>query len=120
MRNWREGVPRKTLGKIVKARFGNCGYQGAMFGLNVEFNFEGCAYVNDEITGFWNEGIKHTEYCKWTEDERSDARVEMIKRIDKILSDAKVDYVDQLVGKPVELELLTSKLVSWRILTEVI
>jgi hypothetical protein len=44
----------------------------------------------------------------------------MVKKVNKLLKDAKVTSIDQLKGKPIEIinEGLTLK--SWRILTEVL
>jgi hypothetical protein len=44
----------------------------------------------------------------------------MVERIDKILTDAKVDSVDKLKGKPVEVTFDGTTLKDWRILKEVL
>ena len=110
---------KKELGKIVKVEFGFGGYQECMFGLSLTFegSFGG---VCDFISGYWYESITISEYTKWTEEDRSRARIEMIKRVDKILSDAKVSSISELKNKPVEVIFENSQLKEWRILTEVL
>jgi hypothetical protein len=109
----------KELGKIDDVSFGYGGYQDAAFGLNVKLNFGGL-YVNDFISGGWCEDIKVESNTKWTEEDRSLQRVEMVKKINKLLKDAKVYTIDQLKNKPVEVTSENMMLKDWRILTEVL
>jgi uncharacterized protein YajQ (UPF0234 family) len=44
----------------------------------------------------------------------------MVKKINKLLKDAKVKTIDELQGKPIEIINEGLKLKSWRILTEVL
>ena len=110
---------KKELGKIVKAEFGLGGYQECMFGLSLTFKGP-FGDVCDFISGGWYEGITISEYTTWTEEDRSLARVKMIKRIDKILTDTKVSSISELKNKPVEVTFENSQLKEWRILTEVL
>lgn len=111
----------KVLGKITKAQFGFTGYQEAQFGLSLSFSMNGGSTgIGTYILGGWKESIKCTENHKWTENDRSAHRVKMCKEIDKILSDANVDFIDQLVGKPVEITLDGMTFKEFRILTEVL
>ncbi len=109
------------LGKITKARYGFGGYQGAMIGLELEFGTPVWS-VGDGIYGGWAYGIVDPDkHSKWGEEERSKQVLEMTKTICKILKDAKVDSISELVGKPVEIACEGwNKNISWRILTEVL
>lgn len=109
----------KELGKITNAYFGFGGYQDAQFGLTVELSFDGKGCV-DFINGGWNESIWVDQYTKWTEEDRSNQRIAMIKKIDKLLYDAKVKTIDELKNTPIEVTNEDLKLKSWRILTEVL
>lgn len=112
-------MERKELGKISKARFGFCGYQEAMFGLALTFEGKGWGVCSD-ITGGWSEQVQWSNRCQWTEEDRTRQRAEMCKRVDATLTAAKVDSVDKLVGKPVEITFDGNALKEWRILEEVI
>ena len=57
---------RKELGKISGVSFGWGGYQDACLGLSLSFSMKGSG-VNTFI-GDW--GIEHSEYCKWSEEDR--------------------------------------------------
>lgn len=109
----------KELGKIQSVRFGFGGYQDAMFGLSLTFEGKGWG-VSDFISGGWGSSITSGDSCKWTEHDRNITRASMVERIDKILTDAKVDSVDKLKGRPVELTFDNMDLKEWRILTEVL
>jgi len=109
----------KELGKIEKVSFGYGGYQDAQFGLNVQLSFGGCGtYVF--INGGWSEDIKVGKYTQWTERDRQIQRAEMVKKINKLLKDAKVYTIDQLKDKPVEVISENMAVKDWRILTEVL
>ena len=59
--------------------------------------------------------------CKWeSESDRAAAIVESVEFINSILKDAKVNYVSELVGKPVEVELEHCTFKGFRILTDVL
>jgi len=89
------------------------------FGLTVVLSFNGKGCV-DFIEGGWGEDIWVDKYTKWTEEDRSNKRVEMIKKINKLLKDAKVKTIDELQDKPIEITNEGLTLKSWRILTEVL
>lgn len=108
------------LGKITKAEFGHCGYQEMFVGLSLDFSFDTCANIGSAITGGWYVGNKWNENCKWTLEENSLQHAEMIEKVSQILVDAKVEFVSQLKGKPVELTFDGTILKKWRILTEVL
>jgi hypothetical protein len=114
---------KKELGKISSVYFGLGGYQDCQLGIH--FGFEGEFFGVGNSKCFWDfESIEHTETSKWSEDDRSQAAVDVMRYISKLLKDAKVSKVEQLKGKPVELifdgACGSPALLSWRILTEVL
>jgi hypothetical protein len=109
----------KKLGKIEEVRFGLGGYQGAMLGLHVTLGDGGWG-VGDSRANWDAEQIKCSEYSQWTEEERDGWFSEIMRYVSKLLKEAKVDSVDKLKGKPVEVTFDGNQLKSWRILTEVL
>lgn len=111
---------RKELGKIEKVEFGHCGYQESFVGLRVEFKFNTCTHVSDDIRGGWYQGNEWTENCKWSIEGNRLQHAIMVEQVSQTLIDAKCEYISQLKGKPVELIIENNCLKSWRILTEVL
>lgn len=111
---------RKELGKITSVEVGIGGYQDAMFGISFTFSFGGGAGVSDFVGAWDPECIKVSEYTKWSETDRDVELAKMCRFISKLLSEAKVRYVDELKGIPVEVSFEGNTLQSWRILTEVL
>lgn len=106
----------KYLGKISNAEFGTVKDYPFLFGLQLHFKFDG---------GGCSDGGRYTVNifpdCKWaTESERQQKYTQIIYDTAKLLSDAKVNYVSELKGKPVEIEIENDNFKSFRILTEVI
>lgn len=70
------------------------------------------------------DGGKYTvnidKQCRWEESERTTAVTVNIENIYQILKDAKVNYVSQLVNKPVEVTIENNTFKDFRILTEVL
>lgn len=109
----------KRLGKIGSVKFGHGGYQDVCLGLHLTFEGDGWGVSTDKST--WDPEIMECgKYCKWTEVERSKQLDDIMRYLSKLLKDAKVDSVDRLVGKPVEVEFEDMTLKTWRILTEVL
>jgi len=109
----------EQLGKISNAYFGLGGYQGAMIGLHLQFKADGCGVGTD--ISFWDyEAVKWSSNCKWSEAERDDQCAKVVRRVSKLLSDAKVKSVDKLIGVPVKLTFEGMTLKDFRILTEVL
>lgn len=109
----------KRIGKIENVKFGLGGYQDAMIGLSV--TLIGDSWGVNDFKGYWDsESVKCTENTKWTESERSNYYSETIKHLSKLLKDSKVDSVEKLKGKPIEVTFDGNMLKSWRILTEVL
>lgn len=107
------------LGKIQKARFGFGGYQDVQIGLWLVIGGDGWG-THRGIEGGWSLHIKHSEHCKWTGSNRDEGYARMCREIQEVMLKAKVEEVNQLVGKPVEVVFDGMILKSWRILTEVL
>jgi hypothetical protein len=109
----------KRLGKIESVSFGLGGYQGAMLGLHFTLG-NGSWGVGDSRAHWDAEQIKWSENTKWSEEDRDGWYAEIMRYVSKLLKDAKVDSVDKLKGKPVEVTFDGNQLKEWRILTEVL
>ena len=104
----------KHLGKILNAEFGFDKDYLHLYGLYLTFEFDGCGVCGTMVTNI-------SDGCKWDElDGRKNALENQALNINKVLKDAKVNYVSQLKGKPVEIELDNNMFKSFRILTEVL
>lgn len=106
----------KFLGKITFAEYGTVKEYPFLIGLQLSFVLDGCS-VSD--------GSKYTvnmgEECSWNfAAEKTNAVTASIEKVYKILNDAKVNYVSQLIGKPVEVTIEENLFRSFRILTEVL
>lgn len=112
-------MTEKHLGKIESVWFGMGGYQDCMLGIHFSFSFDGCG-IGHSVSEWDAEAIKHSEHCKWTEKDRSKRYDEIVRYISKLLKEAKVDRVERLAGKPVEIETENRTFKSFRILTEVL
>lgn len=105
------------LGKIQKVRFGNGGYQDAMLGIS--FTLGGDGWGVGDFWGFW--GMERSTHAKWTEAERVAFFGDMVMRIGKLLTDAKVDSIDKLDGIPVRVHWKNfNQLERWEVLKEVL
>jgi hypothetical protein len=109
----------KRLGKIEEVSFGLGGYQRAMLGIHVTLGASGWG-VGDSRAQWDAETISCSEHSKWSESDRDVLYAEIMRYVSKLLSDAKVDSVDKLKGKPVEATFDGNTLKEWRILTEVL
>jgi hypothetical protein len=109
----------KRLGKIESVSFGLGKYQGAMIGLHVTLG-DGSWGVGNSRANWDAEQIKWSENTKWSEQDRDGWYAEIMRYVSKLLKEAKVDSVDKLKGKPVEVTFDGNQLKEWRILTEVL
>jgi hypothetical protein len=107
---------RKELGRIQKASFGWGGYQDAMIGLSLTLGGEGWG-VGD-FRGAW--GIERSEHAQWSEVGRQVQLGEVCMWLRDILKAANKQHVADLPGTPIEATFDGMKLVSWRVLTEVL
>ena len=113
----------KELGKIESVKFGIGGYQDATLGLHLTFSGKGWVVGTDKSVWSPSHIKTPSQFAKWTEADREKSFVEIMRFVDKILADAKVNTVDKLKGIPVECTFdggLGSRLIDWRILTEVL
>lgn len=106
----------KFLGKITSAEYGMVHDYPFLFGLQLDFRLGvGCGI---SCGGKYTINIESA--CKWTAEERQCGITKSVDEVYKILKDAKVDYVSQLVSKPVEVEIDGNTFKNFRILTEVL
>ena len=107
----------KFLGKIQTFRVGFGGYDDAMIGYWFTLSYGG-GYGVGGGKGPWTTDI--TSSTKWTEADRSRQLEEVMRDLWKFLKQAKKREVGQLVGVPVEVEIVGGTLKSWRVLEEVL
>jgi hypothetical protein len=109
-------VIQKQIGKIEIAYVGTGGYQDAMFGIT--FRISGKGWGVSDFWGTWSRDPD--KHCKWTIEEQTEIWGDVMRRIAKLLVEAKVTDVEDLRGKPVEVTFEDGRLKSWRILDEVL
>lgn len=98
----------KRLGKIDFVEFGTMRDYPFQLGLQLGFSMSGKYTVNISPDCHWEMGTRHSNLA------------ESLDRLAKILKDAKVNYVSELLGKPVEVTLEDGVFKDFRILTEVL
>ncbi|WP_442636510.1 hypothetical protein [Rossellomorea marisflavi] len=105
-----------VLGKITKAEYGQSPNYQCMFGIHLSFEFPSGGIADGE-----KYLLNISPDFKW-EDEDEKNRMFMVQQeeINKVLTDAKVNYVSQLVNKPVEITINNRFFKKFRILTEVV
>lgn len=96
---------RVELGKISNVYFG---YNEYCFGLHLELSGQG-----------WGTCTSY-DYNPNYKGDVIPYELKMIDNIQKLLKDAKVDKVEQLKGKPIEVTFESNLLKGFRILTEVL
>lgn len=108
-------MKEKHLGKIDFAEFGMVRDYPFHVGLQLGFSMNGSGVMD---------GGKYTvnlsPACKWENENREEAVTRSIEAVERILKAAKVSYVSQLVGKPVEVTIEDNCFRDFRILTEVL
>lgn len=109
-------MTKKILGKIDFAEFGTIKDYPFLIGLQLGFKLGdgGCVMDGGKYT------VNIDKKCRWEESERQQAVTVTVEDLYKVLKDAKVNYVSQLKGKPVEVEIESNTFKSFRILTEVL
>ena len=108
-------MQEKVLAKITHAEFGQYPDRPFLFGLQLCFESKSFGVCDG---GRYTVNISPD--CRWTKEERLEVIDDMICEVNKILKDAKVNYVSQLTGKPVEVIIENNTFKEFRILTEVI
>ncbi|GIN25464.1 hypothetical protein NSQ93_22190 [Bacillus sp. FSL W8-0445] len=105
------------LGKIVQAEFGTVKERDFLLGLQLSFKFNRGDHVSDG--GYHIVNV--SENCFWeSEIQKYEMYERVLKDLKKVLDDAKVNYVSELIGKPIEIEIEGDRFKSFRILTEVL
>lgn len=105
----------KELGKITFAEYGTIRDYPSWIGLQLGFRMGGSAVMD---------GGKYTvnisPEAKWKELNREATITKTIEEVDRILKDAKVNYVSELENKQVEVTMENNTFKDFRILTEVL
>ena len=105
----------KELGKITFAEFGTIRDYPFLIGLQLGFRMDGSAVMD---------GGKYTvnisPECKWKYLNREEIITKSIEEVNRILEYAKVNYVSELLNKPVEVTMENNTFKDFRILTEVL
>lgn len=105
----------KELGKITFAEFGTVRDYPFLIGLQLGFRMDGSAVMD---------GGKYTvnisPECKWKKMNREATIIKSIEKVNRILEDAKANYVSELLNKPVEVTMEDNTFKDFRILTEVL
>lgn len=106
----------KVLGKINFAEFGTIKDCPFLIGLQLGFKLGdgGCVMDGGRYT------VNIDKQCRWEESERQQAITVNIEDVYRTLNEAKVNYVSQLINKPVEVEIEANTFKCFRILTEVL
>lgn len=104
-----------VLGKLTNVTFGlNDGRIGLFYTLSG-------ASCSSSSNCCWDpEQVTVDNYTSWTEADRDKQLAEIMRKVSKLLAQAKVNDVSQLNGIPVEFTFENNMLSNWRILTEVL
>lgn len=109
-------MTEKVLGKIDFAEFGTIRDYPFLIGLQLGFKLGDGGGIMDGGSNT----VNISPECRWEESERQHAITVTIEQLYKILNEAKVNYVSQLINKPVEVEIDRNAFKGFRILTEVL
>jgi hypothetical protein len=107
---------RTELGRIQKISFGWGGYQDAMIGINLTLG--GQSWGVGDFKGTW--GIERSDRAQWSEEDRLRQLGEACMWLRDLLTKAKKQTLDDLVGVPIEATFDGNLLKSWRVLEEVL
>ncbi|MBD5128487.1 MAG: hypothetical protein HDT43_00960 [Ruminococcaceae bacterium] len=105
----------KVLGKIDFAEYGTVKDHPFLIGIQLGFSMSGSGVMDG---GKYTVNISSA--CKWNEHSREGTITSTVEKVAEILKAAKVNYVSELVGKPVEITIDKNSFVDFRILTEVL
>lgn len=107
----------KILGKISKAEYGTIRDYPMYIGLQLWFSLSDSSFCGDGGSCT----VNISKSARWlSEADKYSEIIGNIERINSILADAKVNYVSELINKPVEVEIDKNTFKSFRILTEVL
>ncbi len=104
------------LGKIQRFDIGMGGYDEAMFGLTVTLG--GPGWGVGDFDGTW--AHEPDAHCKWTRHDQMELWANMCVRVRNLMQKAKVQTCADMVGIPIEARFENNRLVSWRVLEEVL
>lgn len=103
------------LGKITEVSFG---VNDGRFGLLLTLSGSWSVMTTEQA---WDpETVPPAEYAKWTIADQDAELAKICRKISKLLNEAKVSEVSQLLNIPIEFTSKGGILDSWRILTEVL
>lgn len=108
----------KKIGKIQNIKFGKGGYQNAMIGISVDLGSDTKHWGVGDFKGAW--GMERKFEMNWTEEDRIKQLGELVIWFNDLLEKAKVETLNELIGKPVEVTFEDDQLTEWRILSEVL
>jgi hypothetical protein len=110
---------KKTFGKIINAQVGFLNAGEPVIGLRIDFAVDGNGLFSERYGGPIAE---HQEGFAWTKEEQVNKHADFINYIAELLKSAGVGAVNDLIGKPVQLEVEDSyqSIKDWRIFTEVL
>jgi len=107
---------REELGSIKRATFGFGGYQDAEIGLSLTLG--GTSWGVGDFKGAW--AIDRSEHARWSEQDRREGWAEAVHLLRDTLKAAKKQHVADLAGTPIIATFDGNRLVSWRVLNEVL
>jgi len=103
------------IGKIEKCWIGHGGYQDAQFGACFILSTTGGSVA--DFYGCWQ---SRSEGASWTEEDWNTTKARTMTKIMETMREAKVKDFADLKNKPIEATFEGGRLMSWRILTEVL
>jgi hypothetical protein len=109
-------VTTTKLGKILKAWVGFGGYQDAQFGYGFELG--GTDWSTQDFWGFW--ANEPNDDSTWGSLDQNNAWGKANRDLIAALVKAKATRLEELRDKPVQAIFVNDRLVSWRILEEVL
>lgn len=105
----------KELGKITFAEFGTIRDHPFLIGLQLGFRVSGGSVM--DVRKYT---VNISPEYNWKELNREEAITRSIEEVNRILEDAKVNYVSELVNKPVEVTMEGNAFKDFRILKDVL
>lgn len=105
----------KVLGKITSAEYGTIDDYPFLIGIHLGFSVNGGGISTG---GKYTVNISKT--CKWGGLDREKIITASVEKVAEILRAAKVNYVSELIGKPVEITIDRNSFMDFRILQEVL
>lgn len=106
----------KILGKIDFAEYGTIRDYPFLIGLQLGFKLGDGTSIMDGGSNT----VNISKECRWEKSERTVAITATVEKVYQMLKDAKVNYVSELVNKPVEVTIDKNCFKDFRILTEVL